>query len=636
MRLASPPNRQIAAILFALVLGLYLRTLAPGLLDGDAGEFQFAAWRWGLAHPTGYPLYLLIGGVWQHGLALVGVEPATALNALSALIGAAVVVLLYGVMLHWLPGPSTLQRTTALFVALLFAANPTFWSQNLIAEVYTLHVLLLLLILFFALTSRPPAFTTLAFLLGLSLTHHAMTLLYVPTLLSALWLVDSTWWRSGRQVGWMLLAGAAPLLLYLYIPWRSTPAASPWYHQLLGDGPLTLYENTWPVFLNFISGRSISVGFYDWPVALEKLPQAWLLWRLNLTWPALLLALLGLGWLVQQRNWPLLAFSAGYALLQQLFNLFYAIGDILVYYIPLYLMATIWAGLGMYGLARWVEGLGASARLSDATATTKPKPGASIGVMVVLLFYLTPFALVRDYLPRLDQSQATAARSQWETILAAPPPHNAILVSNDRNEIVPLFYLQQVEGRAIGMAGLFPLIKPGVEFTDIGATLETALARSSGRPVVLIKPMVGLEVKFTLQPLTPPLVQVRGLASQGAPAQPVKALFGPLKLEGYTWRTAGETIQLTLHWSVQERVAGDYTTTVQLFDAAGEKLAQHDQAPGGVYYPTSLWKVGEQLTEHHALTVASGRQPTRLLIGMYRGAESRHLATPLELVIHQK
>ena len=41
--------------------------------------------------------------------------------------------------------------------------------------------------------------------------------------------------------------------------------------------------------------------------------------------------------------------------LQQLFNLFYAIGDILVYYIPLYLIACIWAGFGAYGLATGLQ-----------------------------------------------------------------------------------------------------------------------------------------------------------------------------------------------------------------------------------------------------------------------------------------
>lgn len=42
-------------------LGLYIFTLAPGVLEADGGEFQFVPWLPGIAHPTGYPLYVLAG-----------------------------------------------------------------------------------------------------------------------------------------------------------------------------------------------------------------------------------------------------------------------------------------------------------------------------------------------------------------------------------------------------------------------------------------------------------------------------------------------------------------------------------------------------------------------------------------------
>ncbi len=64
------------ALLAATTLAVYLRTLAYDVLPGDAGEFQFAAWRLGLTHPTGYPLYMIVGGLWQRGLALLGANPA--------------------------------------------------------------------------------------------------------------------------------------------------------------------------------------------------------------------------------------------------------------------------------------------------------------------------------------------------------------------------------------------------------------------------------------------------------------------------------------------------------------------------------------------------------------------------------
>ena len=141
-------DRQAALFLFAGVFGLYLRTLAPGLLFGDSAEFQVAAWQLGLAHPTGYPLYLIVGSLWQHLLALAGLSPAYALNVLSAFFGAATVALLYLCMVGWLQQSSFgVHRLAALLTALLFAVNFTFWSQNLIAEVYTLHTLFMVLLL---------------------------------------------------------------------------------------------------------------------------------------------------------------------------------------------------------------------------------------------------------------------------------------------------------------------------------------------------------------------------------------------------------------------------------------------------------------------------------------------------------
>ena len=146
-RASSTADRQIMLLLFAALLAIYLRMIAPGLLGGDSGEFQFAAWRLGLAHATGYPLYLMIGWLWQHLLALLRVEPATALNVLSSIFAAATSALFYRLLVGWLPGSLLLRRTTALFAALFFGLNPTFWSQALIAEVYTMQALLIVLLM---------------------------------------------------------------------------------------------------------------------------------------------------------------------------------------------------------------------------------------------------------------------------------------------------------------------------------------------------------------------------------------------------------------------------------------------------------------------------------------------------------
>ncbi len=627
-------DRQLAVLLFALALAGYLRMAAPDVLGGDPGEFQFAAWRWGLAHPTGYPLYLLAGGLWQRLLTPFGIGPAAALNAFSAVTAAAAVAVCSLVVRRWLAAPPPAARVAAVFAAVLLATNPTFWSQSLIAEVYALHTLLVLLILYAAQGLAGPGsdglrldarrVAALAFLFGLGLAHHAATLFLAPGLLLYLTLIDRGWWRSAR-IWAALFAAALPLLLYLYIPLRSGPEASPWYHQPLGETVLSLYDNTWASFVDFMTGRSISVGFHSLGEAVGGLGLAGRLWWLHLSWPGLLLAGLGLYVLIRERRWDVLALTAPFALLQQGFNLFYAIGDILVYYIPLYLVAALWAGFGAAALAA-----GDWRRMGEAERAAEQPAGLSAGMLalVALLLFAFPLRQASAYTEALDQSESRSARRQWEAILDAAPPGPAILVNNDRDEMVPLFYFQAVEGRGAALTGLFPLLAPDARFADLGATVETALA--AGDPVYLTKEMAGLEARFDLEPAEAPLVRVLGQAAAAEPGHTVGQPYGPLTLLGYDWTATTVGVEIVLHWRVDEPLEADYTTTVQLLDGSGAKLAQDDRPPGGVYYPTSLWKVGERLVDRHLLS-APGDEPAQLLVGMYTGADFAPLAPPLLL-----
>ena len=248
------------------------------------------------------------------------------------------------------------------------------------------------------------------------------------------------------------------------------------------------------------------------------------------------------------------------------------------------------------------------------------------------MLFLLPLRQLRAYSPQLDQSNSNGTRQRWETILAADPPADALLVSNDRNDIVPLFYLQSVEHRAQGLTGLFPLIMPGDRFADIGATVDTALIDGGEQPVLLIKEMPGLEIKYALSPQTPPLVEVIGPAITSPPVTPVNQSLGPLHLAGYDWDDGADgAVLVDLHWRVDGLLDGNYTTTVQLFDAAGEKIGQDDRAAGGLYYPTSFWKPGEMLLDSHQIVLAEGAMPATMLVGMYTGPEFEPLAPPLEI-----
>ncbi|HXH06836.1 MAG TPA: DUF2723 domain-containing protein [Vicinamibacterales bacterium] len=176
MRLAA------AALVGMAAAVLFGRTAAPGLDLGDTASFQTAVTRPLLTPRDAYPLYFALGKL---AWALHGGDPARALNLLSGAAGAAAA----GV-LTW--AAATIWRSTAagVFAGLLLASSYTFWSQAVIAEVYTLHLLLLALLLaaWLAWDARPSVgrLAVLLFLFALGFAHHLSAVLQTPALLLAL------------------------------------------------------------------------------------------------------------------------------------------------------------------------------------------------------------------------------------------------------------------------------------------------------------------------------------------------------------------------------------------------------------------------------------------------------------------
>lgn len=117
---------------FFSVLALYLSRLPPVLAPWrDTGEMSVAAATLGVAHPTSYPLYVLLARL--ASMVPLG-NPAYRLNLLSAVAGAAACALLFFVLR---------RRGTipALAAAACLALNPGFWAVSQVSEMYSLWVL---------------------------------------------------------------------------------------------------------------------------------------------------------------------------------------------------------------------------------------------------------------------------------------------------------------------------------------------------------------------------------------------------------------------------------------------------------------------------------------------------------------
>lgn len=119
---------------------LYIRTLAPTILEGDGAEFQTLACTLGIAHTTGYPFYLMLGKLFT--FLPVG-DIAYRVNLMSAVCAAGAVFLAYFIMLR------LVKNLPSAFLASIFLAiSYTLWSQAIIAEVYTLNLLGVSLLLY--------------------------------------------------------------------------------------------------------------------------------------------------------------------------------------------------------------------------------------------------------------------------------------------------------------------------------------------------------------------------------------------------------------------------------------------------------------------------------------------------------
>lgn len=207
----------IASLVFTLTMAVYLFTLAPTVAMEDSGEFIAAVYVFGIPHPPGFPLYVLLGKLFTF-MPLGTV--AWRVNLMSAVFGALTVTLLYLVINRLIK-----KRIIALSCSLLLAFSSIFWSQSIIAEVYTLNsffVALLLLLLFeWSASRREQYLLWFSFIYGLSLTNHTMMALLAPAFGLYVLFADRTIFRNLKLLIKLFGFFALGLTPYLYLPLRA-------------------------------------------------------------------------------------------------------------------------------------------------------------------------------------------------------------------------------------------------------------------------------------------------------------------------------------------------------------------------------------------------------------------------------
>jgi hypothetical protein len=285
------PRDGLAASGVGLVgLGIYVRTLAPGLLYSDSSEFQTLAYTLGASHPSGYPVYLFLAKLFTF-LPIQNV--AWRVNLFSAIMGA---LTLAGIYL--LVRQLTRSRLGALLGSVMLGIGYTFWSQSIIAEVYstTWFVITAVLLLMWSWHSDPAKRNKTLFLacLGIGLSIHITIELVIPALvifvfwnLAALRLPASQWIKT---ILWAVagagLGAGIFLLAFFILIWHNPPTS---YIQVTlipsrSAWGISLAElaSPWKVFLATAFSLQWQRSFFsgDLPFMLAQFKQ-YLKWMFN-------------------------------------------------------------------------------------------------------------------------------------------------------------------------------------------------------------------------------------------------------------------------------------------------------------------------------------------------------------------
>ena len=181
-------SRGAAWVAALVALWVYASTLSPTVawrnFGEDSGDLLVASATLGIPHPTGYPLYVLLGRV--SSLQPIGTT-AFRINLVSALAGAAGVFFIARWAAELAPAAgSAALAIAALVAALLYAFSQGAWSQSVVAEVYTLNIVFLAAILWALARSERRGenryLALAAYLFGLGLSNHLLVLAAAPAI----------------------------------------------------------------------------------------------------------------------------------------------------------------------------------------------------------------------------------------------------------------------------------------------------------------------------------------------------------------------------------------------------------------------------------------------------------------------
>ena len=475
-----------AAVLGVGFFVLYSLTLCRTVFWYDSAEFVTAAVTLGITHPPGYPLYTLVG----HLFSWLPMEPATAVNLMSAAFAALAVGLVFGVGRRL-----GLDRGPAAVGAATLGASGLFWSNALVAEVYCPAVAVgaaVLYLLLRALEEQRFSLALVAALLaGLGLGIH----MSVATLGLGFALLV---WVNGKRVTRLAAAGSATLagsLVFLYVPLRASQDPA-----LNICNPSNAGQFAW-----YLTGGAYRHWFAPNSSFLERGAAIGGFFHGQLTWVGIGLAIAGVAWLFRRNREACLALVL-MAVGNVAFFFNYQAHDVEVFLLQTTMVLCCFVGAGAQGIANAI----AKAVTPERTARAE-----RFAAGVLMLF---PLQLAYANYPAVDMS----AFDETEPFIRAAVdslPNNAVILN----------FSTPAEWKRYAVFGMYAQLVLGErpDVTHIMAPDLRKLARTFDReaPMYLYAPIEMMAYFFETEP-EGPLVRVVAPKPMAATRAPRKRRKG--------------------------------------------------------------------------------------------------------------
>ena len=235
MRRYNILNNSLGWLCFAIAAITYLVTLEPTASFWDCPEFISQAYKLEVGHPPGNPIFMLAGRFFVNFAGGDVTKVALAVNAMSALLSAGTILLLFWTITHFTrklivkdnAASVSVPHMLAIFGsgicgALMYTWSDTFWFSAVEGEVYAFSsfctALVIWLILKWENRADEPGsdryLILIAYVIGISIAVHLLNLLCIPAI--AL-IVYYRKFRDTTATGSLITLGVAAVIVALIL-----------------------------------------------------------------------------------------------------------------------------------------------------------------------------------------------------------------------------------------------------------------------------------------------------------------------------------------------------------------------------------------------------------------------------------